>query len=165
MRRTRLHTHAGATRTGRAGDAYTNVPPVGHGPRRAAPPLRRQSAALNIDTRYLDENVVAYAERLTSLFGGELSMAMFCCTGSEANELALRIARDCSGGQGIISTAWAYHGNTAAVIQVSSLFTPEDQRGPYVRTVPVMDPYRDRAGRSDEELATAHAGEGKRATH
>jgi 4-aminobutyrate aminotransferase-like enzyme len=90
-------------------------------------------------------------------------MAMFCCTGSEANELALRIARDCSGGLGVISTAWAYHGNTAAVMQVSSLFTPEDKRGPNVRTVPVMDPYRERAGRSDEELATAYADEVKRA--
>jgi 4-aminobutyrate aminotransferase-like enzyme len=90
-------------------------------------------------------------------------MAMFCCTGSEANELALRIARDCSGGMGIIATAWAYHGNTAAVMQVSSLFTPADKRGPYVRTVPVMDPYRERGGRSDEQLATDYANEVKRA--
>jgi 4-aminobutyrate aminotransferase-like enzyme len=144
-------------------DAYNNVPHVGHCHPRVVAALSRQSATLNIHTRYLDENVVAYAERLTSLFDGELSMAMFCCTGSEANELALRIARDCSGGSGIISTAWAYHGNTAAVMQVSSLFTPEDKRGPHVRTVPVMDPYRDRAGRSDEELATAYADEVKRA--
>jgi 4-aminobutyrate aminotransferase-like enzyme len=144
-------------------DAYNNVPHVGHCHPRVVAALSRQAATLNIHTRYLDENVVAYAERLTSLFDGELSMAMFCCTGSEANELALRIARDCSGGSGIISTAWAYHGNTAAVMQVSSLFTPEAHRGPYVRTVPVMDPYRDRAGRSDEELATAYADEVKRA--
>ncbi len=48
-------------------------------------------------------------------------------------------------------------------MQVSSLFTPPDKRGPYVRTVPVMDPYRDRAGRSDEELATAYANDVKRA--
>jgi 4-aminobutyrate aminotransferase-like enzyme len=144
-------------------DAYNNVPHVGHCHPRVVAALSRQAATLNIHTRYLDENVVAYAERLTSLFEPRLSMAMFCCTGSEANELALRIARDCSGGLGIISTAWAYHGNTAAVMQVSSLFTPEDQRGPNVRTVPVMDPYRDRAGRTDEELATAYAGEVKRA--
>jgi 4-aminobutyrate aminotransferase-like enzyme len=116
-------------------DAYNNVPHVGHCHPRVVAALSRQAATLNTHTRYLDETVVAYAERLTSLFDGELSMAMFCCTGSEANELALRIARDCSGGQGIISTAWAYHGNTAAVMQVSSLFTPEDQRGPYIRTV------------------------------
>ncbi|HWX37462.1 MAG TPA: aminotransferase class III-fold pyridoxal phosphate-dependent enzyme [Steroidobacteraceae bacterium] len=144
-------------------DAYNNVPHVGHCHPRVVAALSRQAAALNIHTRYLDENIVAYAERLTSLFDPRLSMAMFCCTGSEANELALRIARDCSGGLGIISTAWAYHGNTAAVMQVSSLFTPEDRRGPNVRTVPVMDPYRDRAGRSDEELATAYADDVKRA--
>jgi 4-aminobutyrate aminotransferase-like enzyme len=144
-------------------DAYNNVPHVGHCHPRVVAALCGQAAKLNTHTRYLDEIVVAYAERLTSLFDAQLSMAMFCCTGSEANELALRIARDCSGGLGIISTAWAYHGNTAAVMQVSSLFTPEDQRGPHVRTVPVMDPYRDRAGRSEEELATAYADDVKRA--
>jgi 4-aminobutyrate aminotransferase-like enzyme len=144
-------------------DAYNNVPHVGHCHPRVVAALSRQAAMLNTHTRYLDENVVAYAERLTSKFDPQLSMAMFCCTGSEANELALRIARDCSGGLGIISTDWAYHGNTAAVMQVSSLFTPPDKRGPYVRTVPVMDPYRDRAGRSDEELASAYANDVKRA--
>src|SRR5271170_6494059 len=144
-------------------DAYNNVPHVGHCHPRVVAALSGQAATLNTHTRYLDEHVVAYAERLTSLFDAGLSMAMFVCTGSEANELALRIARDCSGGKGIISTAWTYHGNTAAVMQVSSLFTPEDKRGPYVRTVPVMDPYRDRAGRSDEELATAYADDVKRA--
>ena len=144
-------------------DAYNNVPHVGHCHPRVVAALSRQAAILNTHTRYLDENVVAYAERLTSLFDRQLSMAAFCCTGSEANELALRIARDCSRGSGIIATAWAYHGNTAAVMQVSSLFTPPDKRGPYVRTVPVMDPYRDRAGRSDDALATAYADNVKRA--
>ena len=144
-------------------DAYNNVPHVGHCHPRVVAALARQAATLNTHTRYLDETVVTYAERLTALFDPKLSMAMFCCTGSEANELALRIARDCSGGMGIIGTAWAYHGNTAAVMQVSSLFTPADKRGPYVRTVPVMDPYRDRGGRSDEQLATDYANEVKRA--
>jgi 4-aminobutyrate aminotransferase-like enzyme len=144
-------------------DAYNNVPHVGHCHPRVVAALSRQAATLNTHTRYLDETVVAYAERLTVLFDPKLSMAMFCCTGSEANELALRIARDCSGGMGIIATAWAYHGNTAAVMQVSSLFTPENKRGPYVRTVPVMDPYRDRGGRSDEQLGTDYANEVKRA--
>src|SRR5580698_4051612 len=144
-------------------DAYNNVPHVGHSHPRVVAALSRQAAILNTHTRYLDENIVSYAERLTALFDPALSMAAFCCTGSEANELALRIARDCSGGQGILSTEWAYHGNTAAVMQVSSLFTPPDKRGPYVRTVPVMDPYRDRAGRSDDALATAYADNVKRA--
>lgn len=144
-------------------DAYNNVPHVGHCHPRVVAALARQAAILNTHTRYLDENVVAYAERLTGLFDPSLSMAVFCCTGSEANELALRIARDISGGMGIISTAWAYHGNTAAVMQVSSLFTPPEQRGPYVRTVPVMDPYRERAGRSEEALASAYASDVERA--
>jgi len=144
-------------------DAYNNVPHVGHCHPHVVAALGRQAATLNTHTRYLDENVVAYAERLTSLFDPQLSMAMFCCTGSEANELALRIARDCSVGMGIISTAWAYHGNTAAVMQVSSLFTPEEKRGPYVRTVPVMDPYRDRGARTDEELAAVYADDVRRA--
>lgn len=144
-------------------DAYNNVPHVGHCHPRVVAALARQAAILNTHTRYLDENIVAYAERLTALFDRRLSMAAFCCTGSEANELALRIARDASGGEGIIATEWAYHGNTAAVMQVSSIFSPPDKRGPHVRTVPVMDPYRDRAGRSDEALATAYADDVKRA--
>jgi len=144
-------------------DAYNNVPHVGHCHPRVVAALARQAGVLNTHTRYLDENVVAYAERLVSLFDPALSMAVFCCTGSEANELALRIARDCSGGLGIIATDWAYHGNTAAVMQVSSLFTPASARGPYVRTVPVMDPYRDRAARNDDQLGSAYANEVKRA--
>lgn len=144
-------------------DTYNNVPHVGHCHPRVVAALSRQAAVLNTHTRYLDENIVAYAERLTALFDPQLSMAVFCCTGSEANELALRIVRDATGGEGIIVTDWAYHGNTAAVMQVSSLFTPAAQRGPHVRTVPVMDPYRDRGARGDEELATAYADEVKRA--
>jgi 4-aminobutyrate aminotransferase-like enzyme len=144
-------------------DAYNNVPHVGHCHPQVVAALSRQAATLNTHTRYLHEGVVAYAERLTAKFESSLAMAMFTCTGSEANELALRIARECSGAMGIIGTAHAYHGNTAAVIQLGSVFTPPEKRGPYVRTVPVMDPYRDRAGRSDAELATAYADEVKRA--
>jgi len=138
-------------------DAYNNVPHVGHCHPRVVAALTQQAAALNTHTRYLHENVVRYAERLTATFEAALSMAMFTCTGSEANELALRIVRECSGGTGVIGTAHAYHGNTAAVIELGSIFTTPDKRPPHVRTVPVMDPYRDRAGRSDAELAAAYA--------
>jgi 4-aminobutyrate aminotransferase-like enzyme len=144
-------------------DAYNNVPHVGHCHPHVVGALARQAAVLNTNTRYLHEGVVAYAERLTSKFEPALSMAMFTCTGSEANELALRIVRECTGGMGIIGTAHAYHGNTAAVIELGSVFTPPEKRGPYVRTVPVMDPYRDRAGRSDGELASAYADDVRRA--
>ena len=144
-------------------DAYNNVPHVGHCHPHVVAALSRQAAILNTHTRYLHEEIVAYAERLTATFEPSLAMAMFTCTGSEANELALRIVRECSGGMGVIGTAHAYHGNTSAVIKLGSVFTPPEKRGPYVRTVAVMDPYRDRAGRSDAELATAYADDVKRA--
>ena len=140
-------------------DAYNNVPHVGHCHPRVVAALSRQAATLNTHTRYLDDGVVTYAERLLSEFDQSLSSVFFTCTGTEANELALRIARECTGGQGIIATAWAYHGNSAAVTQISSLFTPPEKRGPFVRTIPVLDPYRERGGRDDESLATAYAQE------
>jgi len=140
-------------------DAYNNVPHVGHCHPRVVEALSRQAATLNTHTRYLDDTIVTYAERLLSTFDKALANVLFCCTGTEANELALRIARDCTGGQGIISTAFAYHGNSAAVAQLSSLFTPPEKRGPFVRTIPVLDPYRERGGRDDETLATAYAHE------
>jgi 4-aminobutyrate aminotransferase-like enzyme len=144
-------------------DAYNNVPHVGHCHPRVVEALSRQAAMLNTHTRYLDDTVVTYAERLLSTFDKSLSNVFFCCTGTEANELALRIARECTGGQGIISTAWAYHGNSAAVSQISSLFTPPEKRGPFVRTIPVLDPYRERRGRNDETLATDYAQDVQRA--
>jgi len=138
-------------------DAYNNVPHVGHCHPRVVEALCKQARALNTHTRYLDETVVNYAERLLATFNPSLTKVFFVCTGSEANELAMRIARDCTGNMGIISTAFAYHGNTAAVSQISSVFTPSEKRGRFVRTVPVMDPYRERNGRDDEVLSDSYA--------
>jgi len=144
-------------------DAYNNVPHVGHCHPRVVEALSRQARTLNSHTRYLDETVVTYAERLTATFQPSLSRIFFTCTGSESNELALRIARECTGHEGIIATAFAYHGNTAAVAQISSVFTAAERRGPHVRTVPVMDPYRERNGRDDAALAAAYAAQVERA--
>lgn len=138
-------------------DAYNNVPHVGHCHPHVVEALHRQASTLNTHTRYLDETVVNYAEKLLATFAASLTNVMFVCTGSEANELALRMARECTGNQGIIATAFAYHGNTAAVSQISTLFTPQEKRGPFVRAIPVFDPYRDRAGRNDEALSDAYA--------
>src|SRR5262249_7968335 len=110
----------------------------------------------NTHTRYLDETIVNYAERLLSTFRPSLERVFFTCTGSESNELALRIARECTGHMGVISSAYAYHGNTAAVAQISSVFTPASKSGRFVRNVPVPDPYRERKGRSDADLADAY---------
>ncbi|RZF27494.1 aminotransferase class III-fold pyridoxal phosphate-dependent enzyme [Paraburkholderia sp. UYCP14C] len=140
-------------------DAYNNVPHVGHCHPRVTDAIVRQASQLNTSTRYLHENIVAYGERLVSTFDASLPMVMFCCTGSEANELALRIARECTGNMGIICTAHSYHGNTAAVVQVSSFLSTKEQRGRYVRTIPVIDPYRERGDMSEDELAERYANE------
>jgi 4-aminobutyrate aminotransferase-like enzyme len=120
-------------------DAYNNVPSVGHCHPRVAQAIARQAATLNVHTRYLTEGLADYAERLLASHAGSdggLDRAMFTCTGSEANDLALRIARHHTGGTGIIVTANAYHGVTAAVAEVSPSLGPNVSAGPHVRTVP-----------------------------
>jgi 4-aminobutyrate aminotransferase-like enzyme len=140
-------------------DAYNNVPHVGHCHPRVVEALRRQAGILNSHTRYLDETVVNYAEQLLSTFHPSLQRVFLTCTGTESNELALRIARETTGHMGVISTDFAYHGNSAAVSQISSVFTPASKRGPFVRYVPVIDPYRQRNGLSDERLADFYVGQ------
>ncbi|NUO84923.1 MAG: aminotransferase class III-fold pyridoxal phosphate-dependent enzyme [Cupriavidus sp.] len=144
-------------------DAYNNVPHVGHCHPRVVRAIAEQAATLNTSTRYLHENVVRYGERLLARFDPALGRVMFCCTGSEANELALRIARECTRNMGIICTAHSYHGNTAAVVQASSFLSTPEQRGRHVRTIPVIDPYREAGDLSEEALAQAYAAEIQRA--
>lgn len=123
-------------------DMYNNVPHVGHCHPHVVEALTKQIATLNTHTRYLHENVLDYAERLTGKFEDELDVAMFSCTGSEANELALRIARTHTGGTGLIVTSFAYHGNTKAIFEITTSDIPQDEVPDYVVTVPVPDPYR-----------------------
>jgi 4-aminobutyrate aminotransferase-like enzyme len=123
-------------------DMYNNVPHVGHCHPQVVEAVCRQMKILNTHTRYLHENVLDYAERLTDKFPRELDTAMFCCTGSEANELALRIARTHTGGTGIIVTDSAYHGNTKAIFEISTEDIPKEDIPDYVVTVPTPDTYR-----------------------
>jgi len=125
-------------------DMYNNVPHVGHCHPHVVDAISQQVRTLNTHTRYLHENVVRYAERLTGKFTPDLDTAMFSCTGSEANELALRIARRCTGGTGIIVTDYAYHGNTQAIYEISTETIPGDEVPDYVVTVPTPDTYRGR---------------------
>lgn len=120
-------------------DAYNNVACVGHCHPRAVAAMAAQAAALATHTRYLHDGILSYAERLLATFPAELSHAMFTCTGSEANDLALRIAREATGGTGIIVTENAYHGVTSAVAELSPSFGPGVPLGPHVRTVPPPD--------------------------
>ncbi|NCF11732.1 MAG: aminotransferase class III-fold pyridoxal phosphate-dependent enzyme, partial [Gammaproteobacteria bacterium] len=122
--------------------------------------LTKQIAILNTHTRYLHDNILDYAERLTGKFEDELDLAMFCCTGSEANELAMRIARTHTGGTGFIATSFAYHGNTKATFEITTSDIPESERPDYIATVPVPDPYRGRyTGPGAGEQYAAHVHE------
>ena len=100
-------------------DAYNNVPCVGHCHPHVVEAVARQMAVLNTHTRYIGDEVLDYAERLVATFPPALDQVMFTCTGSEANDLALRVAKSATGGTGIIVTRLAYHGITETVAGIS----------------------------------------------
>ncbi|MEO8095550.1 MAG: aminotransferase class III-fold pyridoxal phosphate-dependent enzyme, partial [Pseudolysinimonas sp.] len=102
-------------------DAYNNVPSVGHAHPRVAAAIAEQAARLNTHTRYLSEPTIAYAEQLLATLPGAIGggHVMFTCTGSEANDLALRVAKASTGGEGVIVTWNAYHGVTTEVAGIS----------------------------------------------
>ncbi len=91
---------------------------------------------LNTHTRYLHETVLDFAEKLLATFPPEIGHVMFTCTGSEANDLALRVARTCTGGTGFIVTANAYHGVTSALTELSPSLGLPLPEGSHVRLVP-----------------------------
>jgi len=101
-------------------DAYNNVAHVGHCHPRVAAAIAEQAARLNTNTRYLHDTILRYAERLAGLFPDPLSVCFFVCTGSEANELALRLARTATGRRGVLVLEGAYHGHTSLLVDVSS---------------------------------------------
>ncbi|MDH3408320.1 MAG: aminotransferase class III-fold pyridoxal phosphate-dependent enzyme [Gammaproteobacteria bacterium] len=136
-------------------DMYNNVPHVGHCHPHVVEAICQQAGTLNTHTRYLHENVVNLADRLTAKLPEELDTAMFCCTGSEANELALRIARTVTGGTGVIVTSFAYHGNTQSIYEISTASIPADELPDYVVTVPAPDCYR--GPHRDDDAAEKYA--------
>ena len=100
-------------------DAYNNVPQVGHSHPRVTAALAAQARRLTTNTRYLVDEVAAYADRLAALLPGELSVVMFVNSGSEANDVAIQIARAVTGSRGAVITEHAYHGTTAATAALS----------------------------------------------
>lgn len=124
-------------------DAYNNVASVGHAHPRVVAAIAEQAATLNTHTRYLHDGILNYADRLLATFPAELSQVMFTCTGSEANDLALRVARRHTGGSGVIVTKLAYHGVTASVAAVSPSLGAAVPLGIDVRTVLAPDAYRE----------------------
>ncbi len=123
-------------------DAYNNVPSVGHCHPRVVEAVARQMAALNTHTRYLYDIVYTYAERLLATMPREVSNIVFTCTGSESVDLALRIARNVTGGTGFIATENAYHGNTTTVTEISPASANAEPPNPSIYLVPAPDTYR-----------------------
>jgi 4-aminobutyrate aminotransferase-like enzyme len=125
-------------------DCYNNVPHVGHCNPRVVDAICRQAATLNTHTRYLHDGILDYVERLTATLDPALCTAILTCTGSEANDIALRMAEGMTGKRGIIATDATYHGNTALVSQTGLANAPGSGFGleQYFRFVEAPDSYR-----------------------
>jgi 4-aminobutyrate aminotransferase-like enzyme/Ser/Thr protein kinase RdoA (MazF antagonist) len=147
--------------TGRAYlDVYNNVPLVGHSHPRVVKAAQAQLALLNTNTRYLHDNVNQYAERLTRRLPAPLRVCFFVNSGSEANELALRLARAHTEREDIIVLEHAYHGHTNTLIDISPYkFDGPGGRGkkPWVHVAPLADDYRGEYRRGDAQAGSKYA--------
>ena len=123
-------------------DCYNNVASVGHCHPHVVGALARQAATLNTHTRYLHDHVVRYAERLSATMPGDLRVCYFVCTGTEANDLAIRIARVVSGQEGVIVSDDSYHGNSNVVGAASTSMYPKSEQPEWIATVPPPNGYR-----------------------
>ncbi len=138
-------------------DGYNNVVSVGHCHPHVTQAIAAQAGMLNTHTRYLHEGPVEYAERLLATMPDALGHVMFTCTGSEANDLALRIVRASTGRQGVIVTRLAYHGVTEAVSELSPSLGDYVPRGARVRLIDAPDGGADQGARLAANLAAAIA--------
>jgi 4-aminobutyrate aminotransferase-like enzyme/Ser/Thr protein kinase RdoA (MazF antagonist) len=141
-------------------DVYNNVPLVGHSHPRVVKAAREQLALLNTNTRYLHENILRYAERLTALLPEPLRVCYIVNSGSEANELALRLARAETRCDDTIVLEHAYHGHTNTLIDIS----PYKFGGPggtgkksRVHVAPLADDYRGIYRRGEAQLGAKYA--------
>lgn len=140
-------------------DCYNNVPHVGHCHPKVVQAICEQAGQFNSHTRYLHDGILDYVEKLTATFDNSLSSAIMTCTGSEANDVAIRIARAVTGKTGIIATDHTYHGNTIAVSQLSLTNPPPGGKWPNVKHVTAPDSYRPQGGVAGEAHAQALAAE------
>lgn len=121
-------------------DFYNNVPSLGHCHPEVNAAMAEQAGRISANTRYLEPKLVDYAERLIATFPSELNRVVFTCTGSESNDLALRIARHASGNEGVIVSSYAYHGTSAAIAAVSPNLGDAVKLSPLVRMVDLHGP-------------------------
>ena len=141
-------------------DTANNVPHVGHQHPRVVEAAQQQIAVLNTNTRYLHEEILAYAEELYEKLPPQLEVIHLVNSGSEANELALRMARTCTQQQDFLVLDVGYHGNTNACIEVSSYKFDGPGGGgcpEHVHVLPMPDPYRGPYGLDDPEAGPKYA--------
>ena len=123
-------------------DCYNNVPHVGHCHPKVVEAIATQAAMLNTHTRYVHDAILNFGEALVAKFDHGLDSLMMVCSGSEANDVALRMARTMTGKTGIIGTDNTYHGNTDLVSQLNSSKPPIGGYRGFVRQVPAPDNLR-----------------------
>ncbi len=137
-------------------DMYNNVPCVGHADPTVVEAMARQQGTLNVHSRYLHEGIIAFAERLAALHGPAIESVVFSCSGTEANEVALRMARIATGKTGIVCTNATYHGNSEAVAKLNRIGADRNAAGD-VRAIPFPEKLRPLLpGASEEELTEAY---------
>jgi len=145
-------------------DAVNNVSHVGHCHPRVVKAAQKQLAILNTNTRYLHDYLVLYAQRLTEKMVDPLKVCFFTNSGSEANDLALRLARNYTGQKDIVVVDSAYHGTTTSDIEIS----PYKFDGPggqgaegYIHKVEIPDTYRGRYKTADADAGKKYAAQVK----
>ncbi len=141
-------------------DSVNNVPHVGHQHPHVVRAGQRQMAVLNTNTRYLHAELLRYAERLAATLPDPLSVCYFVCSGSEATELAIRLARAATGQKDLIVSDGAYHGNTNTLIDIS----PYKSEGPggnglaaWAHKAPMPDVYRGPLKATDPDAGRSYA--------
>ena len=141
-------------------DAYNNVPHVGHCHPHVVNAASQQMSVLNTNTRYLHDGLEEYAERLTATLPDRLRVCVFVSSASEANELAIRMARAYTGRRDMLVLEAAYHGNTTTLVDIS----PYKHAGPgglgapdWVHVAPLADDYRGPYKRSDSDAGPKYA--------
>ena len=133
-------------------DMYNNVPVVGHANQAVVDAMAKQQATLNVHSRYLHDGIVTYAERLAALYHDGIESVVFGCSGTEAVEVGIQIARLATGKQGLVCTEATYHGNSDLVGAMSYLGDEVPERND-IRAFPYPDLYRPlQDGLDDDEL-------------
>src|SRR6266704_1748889 len=138
-------------------DCYNNVPVVGHSHPRVVQAVTQQQRLLATHSRYLHEAIVELAERLQATLPPELDAVMVVNSGSEANDLAWRIARAATGRAGAVVTACAYHGLTEGTPDLSPEVWAKGEQHAHVATIPAPDGYRGPYRRGDDGWVQRYA--------